>query len=78
MVARAPVVVTMHARIARFFAAELGLSLSPSPVEFQDIAVSMLWHASYDHDPVHAWLRQGRGPAGVRALRTKPPAAHRC
>jgi DNA-binding transcriptional LysR family regulator len=58
LVERAPVVVTMHARIARFFAAELGLSLSPPPVELQDIAVSMLWHTSYDRDPAHAWLRQ--------------------
>ena len=58
LVARAPVVVTMHARLARFFAAELGLSLSLPPVELQDMAVSLLWHASYDHDPAHAWLRQ--------------------
>ncbi len=58
LVARAPVVVTMHARLARRFAAELGLSVSMPPVELQDIAVSLLWHASYDHDPAHAWLRQ--------------------
>jgi DNA-binding transcriptional LysR family regulator len=58
VVARAPVVVTMHARLARLFAAELGLSLSPPPVELEEIAVSLLWHASYDHDPAHAWLRQ--------------------
>lgn len=58
LVARAPVVVTMHARLARFFAEELGLSLSPPPVELQEVAVSLLWHASYDHDPAHAWLRQ--------------------
>lgn len=58
LVARAPVVVTMHARLARLFATELGLSLSEPPVELQDVAVSLLWHASYDHDPAHAWLRQ--------------------
>lgn len=58
LVARAPVVVTMHARLARLFAAELGLSLSPPPVELEDITVSLLWHASYDRDPAHAWLRQ--------------------
>jgi DNA-binding transcriptional LysR family regulator len=56
LVARAPVVVTMHARLARLFAAELGLSLSLP--ELQDIAISILWHASYDHDPAHAWLRR--------------------
>jgi DNA-binding transcriptional LysR family regulator len=58
LVARAPVIVTMQARLARMFAAELGLSLSPPPVELRDVTVSLLWHASYDHDPAHAWLRE--------------------
>jgi hypothetical protein len=48
----------MHARLARLFAAELGLNLSPPPVELREVAVSLLWHASYDHDPAHIWLRQ--------------------
>lgn len=58
LVARAPVVVTMHARLARLFATELGLSLSVPPVALEDIAVSLFWHASYDRDPAHAWLRR--------------------
>jgi DNA-binding transcriptional LysR family regulator len=58
LVARAPVLVTMQARLARRFAAEHGLSLSPLPVELGEITISLLWHASYDHDPAHAWLRQ--------------------
>ena len=58
LVARAPVVVTMHARLARMFAAELGLSLSPPPVALREVTVSLLWHASYDADPAHTWLRQ--------------------
>ncbi len=58
LVARAPVVTTMHARLARFFAGELGLSLSQPPVELPEVPVSLLWHASYDHDPAHLWLRQ--------------------
>ncbi len=58
LVASAPVIVTMHARLARRFAAELGLSVSPPPVELREVPVSLLWHASYDHDPVHKWLRQ--------------------
>ncbi len=58
LVARAPVVVTMPSRTARFFAARLGLSLSPPPVALQEIAVSLLWHSSYDRDPAHAWLRE--------------------
>jgi DNA-binding transcriptional LysR family regulator len=58
LVARAPVIVTMQARLARLFAAELGLSLSPPPVELSEVTVSLLWHASYDHDPGHTWLRE--------------------
>jgi DNA-binding transcriptional LysR family regulator len=57
LVARAPVIVTMGARLARLFAAELGLSLSPPPVELSEVTVSLLWHTSYDHDPAHVWLR---------------------
>src|ERR1700741_1241828 len=57
LVARAPVIVTMQARLARLFAAEFGLSLSPLPVELDRVTVSLIWHASYDHDPAHAWLR---------------------
>jgi DNA-binding transcriptional LysR family regulator len=49
----------MQARLARRFAAELGLSLSPLPlpVDLGEITISLLWHASYDRDPAHAWLR---------------------
>jgi len=58
LVARAPVIVTMQARLARLFAAEFGLSLSPLPVELREVTVSLLWHASYDNDPAHTWLRE--------------------
>jgi DNA-binding transcriptional LysR family regulator len=58
LVIRAPVIATMHARLARLFAAELGLSISPPPVELRKVAVSLLWHASYDRAPAHKWLRQ--------------------
>ena len=55
LVAGAPVVTTMHAKLARFFAATLGLSLSPVPVELPDVSISLLWHASYDHDPARIY-----------------------
>jgi len=58
LVARAPVIVTMQARLARRFAAEFGLSLSPLPVELREVTVSLLWHASYDNDPAYTWLRE--------------------
>lgn len=58
IVAGAPVVTTMHARLARYLAAPLGLSLSPVPVELAATPIALLWHASYDHDPAHRWLRR--------------------
>jgi LysR family transcriptional activator of mexEF-oprN operon len=56
--ARIVALTTLHAQLARLFATALGLSLSPPPVVLPDIAISLLWHASYDQDPAHAWLRQ--------------------
>ena len=58
LVAGAPVITTMHSKLARFFAAALGLSLSPAPLELPEVSISLLWHASYDHDPAHLWLRR--------------------
>jgi DNA-binding transcriptional LysR family regulator len=58
LVAGAPVITTMHARLARLFAATLELSLSPTPVTLPEIKVTLLWHTSYDEDPGHRWLRQ--------------------
>jgi DNA-binding transcriptional LysR family regulator len=42
---------------ARIFAERFSLATSPVPVGLPDFDVSMLWHASYDHDPAHRWLR---------------------
>ena len=42
---------------AQVFAGRFGLAASPVPVGLPDFDVSMLWHASYDHDPAHRWLR---------------------
>ena len=58
LVAGAALITTMHARLARIFAGELGLSLSPPPVELPQLTSSLLWHASYDKDPAHVWLRE--------------------
>jgi LysR family transcriptional regulator, mexEF-oprN operon transcriptional activator len=48
---------TVPERPARLFAEQFGLATSPVPVPLPDSDVSMLWHASYDHDPAHRWLR---------------------
>ncbi len=58
LVRGAPVITTMHAQLARLFATALSLSLSPPPVVLPEISISLLWHASYDADQGHAWLRQ--------------------
>jgi LysR family transcriptional activator of mexEF-oprN operon len=48
---------TVPQRPARIFAERFGLVTSPVPVDLPNFDVSMLWHASYDHDPAHRWLR---------------------
>jgi DNA-binding transcriptional LysR family regulator len=58
LVRSAPVITTMHAEIARLFSSTMGLSLSPPPVALPQISISLVWHASYDDDPAHLWLRQ--------------------
>jgi DNA-binding transcriptional LysR family regulator len=58
VVARAPLITTMPLRLARYFAEAFQLATSPAPVELPSLAVSLLWHASFDQDPGHIWLRQ--------------------
>lgn len=58
VVRRAPVITTMPSRLARYFAEAFGLTTSPAPVELPTFTISLLWHASFDHDPGHLWLRQ--------------------
>ena len=54
VVARAPLITTMPLRLARYFADAFQLATSPAPVELPSLAVSLIWHASFDHDPGHA------------------------
>lgn len=64
----APLISTCVLPAAQLFADNFALRASPPPVQLRDIHVSMLWHASYDTDPAHRWLRQqvvtllGTGP----------------
>ena len=48
----------MPARLARYFAEAFGLATSPPPIDLPTLTISLLWHASFDHDPGHLWLRQ--------------------
>ena len=70
LVRAAPVITTMVDALATTFARQLGLTVSPVPVPVPDFPISMLWHASYDGDPVHRWMREvlvrlGREYAGA-------------
>ncbi len=70
LVRAAPVITTMVDALATTFAQQLGLTVSPVPVPVPDFPISMLWHASYDGDPVHRWMREalvrlGREHAGA-------------
>jgi len=58
VVSRAPVITTMPKRLARYFAEAFGLATSPPPLDLPGLAISLLWHASFDRDPGHVWLRQ--------------------
>jgi DNA-binding transcriptional LysR family regulator len=58
IVRRARVITTMPSRLARYFSDAFGLVTSPVPVDLPSFTISLLWHASFDHDPGHLWLRQ--------------------
>ena len=58
VVRHAPVIATMHSRIARFFGDSLGLAVSPAPIALPDVSISMIWHASNDAVPGQRWLRE--------------------
>ncbi|QIJ77137.1 LysR family transcriptional regulator [Methylobacterium sp. NI91] len=58
VVRQAPVIATMHSRLARFFADSMGLTVSPAPIVLPDVSISMIWHASNDAVPSQRWLRE--------------------
>lgn len=53
----ARLVSTVPLPAARLFVERFGLAFSPVPLTLPDAEVAMFWHASYDHDPGHRWLR---------------------
>ncbi|MFO7477367.1 MAG: LysR family transcriptional regulator [Methyloceanibacter sp.] len=77
VVRRAALVTTMPSRLARYFADTFGLATSPAPIELPTLTISLLWHASFDHDPGHMWLRQtvsGLASEVGLELRKAPPS----
>lgn len=57
MAAQAPVVASVHARVAARYAPLFGLAVSPLPFAVDDLQVDMIWHERGDHDPALAWFR---------------------
>ncbi len=50
-------VATMHARLARVFAATWPLAIKPSPLPIERIEQAVQWHKYRTQDPGLAWLR---------------------
>jgi len=48
----------MPSRLARYFSEAFELATSPVPTKLPSFTISLLWHASFDQDPGHSWLRQ--------------------
>ncbi len=69
----APVIATMHARLARFFGDSMGLAVSPAPIALPDVSISMIWHTSNDAVPGQRWLRD----TIVNLRRSEPQVAGR-
>ena len=53
----ARLICTAPERPARIFAQQFELFVCEPPLPLPDSDVSMIWHASYDLDPAHRWLR---------------------
>lgn len=56
-VARAPLVTTVPAIVARRYAPLFGLASSPLPFAFPSFPVELIWHARSHDDSAHQWLR---------------------
>ncbi len=56
-VARAPLIATVPAIIARHYASQFGLAVSPLPYKFPSFPVELIWHARSHEDSAHKWLR---------------------
>ncbi|QEW22616.1 Nodulation protein D 2 [Marinibacterium anthonyi] len=57
IVHQTPVLATVHGRLARYFARQLGLRTSLPPFDVPPLPISLLWHSSNDPDPGHMWMR---------------------
>jgi DNA-binding transcriptional LysR family regulator len=57
VIAASDLIATLASRIASAYAAPLGLTLLPPPIELPGFTVSMAWHERGHLDPGQRWLR---------------------
>ena len=50
-------VATLPANLATFVAEQLGLAIFRCPIRLPPIEIAQYWHARYQRDPGHQWLR---------------------
>ncbi|MBB5606389.1 MULTISPECIES: LysR family transcriptional regulator [unclassified Janthinobacterium] len=55
--AKAPVIATLHRRVAAHYAPLFGLATSAIPFKVDDLEIDMIWHPRSDNDPALDWLR---------------------
>lgn len=58
VVAASDLVLTLPERMARILAAQLPITLLPTPIEVPPFTVSMIWHERSAADPANLWLRE--------------------
>jgi LysR family transcriptional activator of mexEF-oprN operon len=61
MLAAAPLIATLPARMAAAMATAHGLARDPVPVMIAPYQVTMIWHAASEADPALVWLRHCLG-----------------
>lgn len=58
VVASSDLLATVPERIARHFAATLGLQVLAPPLPLHDVVIAMYWHDRMHNNPAHRWLRE--------------------
>lgn len=57
LIKKTPVIATIHANPAHYFAEIMGLQTCPPPLTLPSAPISLLWHSSNDADPCHRYIR---------------------
>ena len=71
VVASSELIATTSETTGRQLAARYNLQVHPMPFRFPSLSLYFLWHARYDEDAAHRWLRATIKSLGRRVARTK-------